>query len=277
MARIVGVHGIGQQDKDAADLQRHWWESLVYGEERVGLPSTPKDDFQLVYYADLYSLRGVRALDSSYDLHDLSSGWEEDFLISLGAEAALLLQADETTTRWIKVDRNLQRALNLLLKVPGMGKVSDTVVIRWIKEVHRYLNEEDLRQKAKERVHASLGDTKVVVAHSLGSVVAYEALCEDSKGVELFITLGSPLGIRKLIYDKLKPNPGQWPGAIQRWVNIAQPSDVVALSKQLDALFDSKDVRHVEDILVPDPAGLFHAHDVDRYLSRPEVVKIIRE
>ena len=54
-------------------------------------------------------------------------------------------------------------------------------------------------------------DTRVVVGHSLGSVVAYEALCEyraraGGYGPAL-VTLGSPLGIPNLAFDRLDPAP----------------------------------------------------------------------
>jgi hypothetical protein len=79
---------------------------------------------------------------------------------------------------------------------------------------------------------------KVVIGHSLGSVVAYEALCQQPAGVVSFITLGSPLGIRNVIFEKLTPRPsegalGHWPGNVRYWTNIADSSDVVALEKRL--------------------------------------------
>ena len=47
-----------------------------------------------------------------------------------------------------------------------------------------------------------------MVGHSLGSVVAYEALCAHPEWpVRALVTLGSPLGIRNLIFDRLVPAP----------------------------------------------------------------------
>jgi hypothetical protein len=51
-------------------------------------------------------------------------------------------------------------------------------VIGNLKQVRRYLFEPDLREEIRGRVASAIGeDTRVVVAHSLGSVVAYETLC----------------------------------------------------------------------------------------------------
>ena len=90
-------------------------------------------------------------------------------------------------------------------------------------------------------------DTWVVVGHSLGSVVAYEALCAHPEWpVRALVTLGSPLGIRNLIFERLVPAPvigktgklaGAWPGRAQAWTNVADAADVVALTKDLRPLF----------------------------------------
>ncbi|NIY62751.1 hypothetical protein [Streptomyces malaysiensis] len=47
-----------------------------------------------------------------------------------------------------------------------------------LKQVSRYLLDAEVRRAARQRVMDRItADTEVVVAHSLGSVVAYEALC----------------------------------------------------------------------------------------------------
>jgi len=50
--------------------------------------------------------------------------------------------------------------------------------------------------------------TRVLVGHSLGTVVAYEALCAHPEWpVRTFVSLGSPLGISILIFELLRPAP----------------------------------------------------------------------
>ena len=128
-----------------------------------------------------------------------------------------------------------------------------------------------VRQVVQDRVAMQVAeDTRVVVAHSLGSVVAYEALCAHPQWpVRALVTLGSPLGIRNLIFDRLLPAPtaldggglmGAWPGRAQSWVNVADAGDVVALVKDLRPLFGSR----VACYLVHNGS---HAHDVRPYLT----------
>jgi hypothetical protein len=77
----------------------------------------------------------------------------------------------------------------------------------------------------------------IVVAHSLGSVVAYEALHElaDELDVRLLLTLGSPLALPHAVFHRLDPVPcdgkGAKPTAVRRWVNVADAGDFVAIPK----------------------------------------------
>jgi hypothetical protein len=67
---------------------------------------------------------------------------------------------------------------------------------------------------------------RVVLAHSLGSVVAYETLwARPDLEVELLITLGSPLAPPDVVFDRLDPAPrngkGRRPPGVRRWINVA--------------------------------------------------------
>jgi pimeloyl-ACP methyl ester carboxylesterase len=115
----------------------------------------------------------------------------------------------------------------------------------------------------------------VLVGHSLGSVVAYEALCANlGWRVRMLVTLGSPLGIPNLIFDRLQPAPlpaahagsgprGCWPGPGRAWVNVADQGDVVALVKDLRGAFGPG----VDCWLVDNGATV---HDVRPYLTAEE-------
>jgi len=85
------------------------------------------------------------------------------------------------------------------------------------------------------------------------------------------ITLGSPLGIRNLIFDRLEPIPadgmGRWPGSVTSWTNVADSGDAVALVKQLATRFGG-----VDDVLVHDGAK---AHDCRPYLTAEETGRAV--
>jgi pimeloyl-ACP methyl ester carboxylesterase len=96
-------------------------------------------------------------------------------------------------------------------------------------QVTRYLTEDDLRAAAQARVAALLDeDTQLVIGHSLGSVLAWEACQALDRPLPVLVTLGSPLGLDTVVYPRLRPQPPAWPPPVHRWVNVAHPDDIVA-------------------------------------------------
>ncbi|MFE2110847.1 serine peptidase [Kitasatospora sp. NPDC059463] len=142
-------------------------------------------------------------------------------------------------------------------------------------EVAAYLRAADAPERiaAREEVAARIARhrPRVVVAHSLGSVVAYEALhAHPELRPELFLTLGSPLALPRVVFDRLVPAPqpadgtrargAGLPGGI-RWVNIADPGDPVAVPPGLSRFFDGIALDHTTSV-----SSLFRFHHADNYL-----------
>ena len=90
--------------------------------------------------------------------------------------------------------------------------------------------EHDLHDRLRARIEAEItDDTRVLVAHSLGTVLSYTALAKhDDWPVHTFVTLGSPLAV-PMLFNSLDPAPvdgqGVWPGSVQRWVNVRAVND----------------------------------------------------
>jgi pimeloyl-ACP methyl ester carboxylesterase len=147
-----------------------------------------------------------------------------------------------------------------------------------LRQVRSYLMDPGVRATAQAEVgHRVTEDTRVLVGHSLGSVVAYEVLCAHTDWpVRVLVTLGSPLGMRHLIYDRLEPPPRQrgsvleasWPGPVTAWTNIADAGDVVAAVEDLRPLFGER----VQQIRVHNGP---HAHDMRPYLTDPATGAVI--
>ena len=95
------------------------------------------------------------------------------------------------------------------------------------------LSEPDLQDRLRERIEAEIGeDTRVLVAHSLGTVLSYTALAaHDDWPVHTFVTLGSPLAVPicSTASSRLPSTvTGAWPGSVQRWVNVRAVDDKAA-------------------------------------------------
>ncbi|MFI7358031.1 hypothetical protein ACIBTP_29435 [Streptomyces avidinii] len=145
----------------------------------------------------------------------------------------------------------------------------------WCKEVATYLRARDAPERlaAREEVAGRIARhrPRIVIAHSLGSVVAYEALhAHPELQPELFLTLGSPLALPRVVFDRLVPAPRTngpdvrgscMPGAT-RWVNIADPGDPVAVPAQLARFFDGISLDHTTVV-----SGLFRFHHATSYLQ----------
>ena len=84
------------------------------------------------------------------------------------------------------------------------------------------------RESVLDRVREMLPQNpRVLVGHSLGSIVAYEALCRiPDHGITTLITLGSPLGLRSIregMSQKARDRMPNLPPGVLRWVNIYDP------------------------------------------------------
>lgn len=133
-------------------------------------------------------------------------------------------------------------AAKSLAKIRWFASVGFSFAESWVNrslaQVTAYLTDDTIRSAAQSSVHALIGpETKVVIGHSLGSVVAYETLRSLDRPLPLFITLGSPLGLETIVYPRLRPQPPRFPAAVERWVNVADRDDIVAAEPNLTNLF----------------------------------------
>jgi len=136
--------------------------------------------------------------------------------------------------------------------IAALGQAaSDAAFDRTVDLVTIMATEPDLRTKMRDRIEPLVSDdTRVIVAHSLGTVLSYMALSNHPQWpVGTFITLGSPLA-SPMIFEHLNPAPvdgrGVWPGAIERWVNVRAVGDKAAAVPLVDA-FGSRVEEHLVD------------------------------
>lgn len=275
MARIVVVHGVGQQVEGDLTLHGSYFSALKQGVSRAG-GSIDEDDVAFASYGEFFRPEAeVLSPLPYFDAESVFDGFESELLMALWQRAA------SVDSRVVPPDEEVlarspvwaSSALAALSRSRFFADVADRLLIGDLKQVRRYFADTDLRDRICQAVANDISaDTRVVVAHSLGTVVAYEVLCSDSrKDVLSFVTLGSPLGLPNLIFDRLRPQPqaagsgvrGHWPGSARAWTNIADSGDVVALVEDLRPLFGDK----IRQIRVHNGS---HAHDMKPYLTEPQ-------
>ncbi len=262
MARIVGVHGIAQQYRGGPELTQQWLLDIRAGLEAAGFRSTADgladSDVRVAFYGDLFRPPGTMSTGAPpYTVVDL--GRDETELLSVLYDEAVRCQPELGPPPGVmKGSRPLPHVmLDRVLQSRALSGLAKHLLIDDLKQVNAYLDDHDQRQAVLDRLAGEMSeDVEVIIGHSLGSVVAYEFCCQaPTTGVKLFVTLGSPLGIPRLIFDRLQPPPtngrGSWPQRIPRWVNVADRNDIVALRKELASMFErGPDDAQVEDRLV---------------------------
>lgn len=287
---IVGVHGIGQQGKGEDILLGEWGPALRDGLRRAGevgaeaLNALGTAGLSCAFYGDLFRPPGrVLGIGDPWLGAEDATQWDAQMLEVLwaGAAACDFSVVSPDARVLARVPGGVQAALAAMSNSRFFAGIAERAMLFDLAQVRRYLTEPGMRAVVQDRVAAQVGaDTKVIVGHSLGSVVAYEALCAHPEWpVTTLVTLGSPLGIPNLIFDQLVPPPaggqlGVWPRSVLSWTNIADSGDVVALVKDLKALFGPAPQGAFEGYLVHNGS---HAHAVEPYLTARQTGRAIAE
>ncbi|MDX3356890.1 hypothetical protein PV703_27015 [Streptomyces sp. ME01-24h] len=195
----------------------------------------------------------------------------------------------------------VRQAVNVattLLALPAVRRASGWVVpklmVRDLAQVARYLARSEaqgvagtwegageaartLDQRIRDRVLAALREgPAVVVAHSLGTVVALEALHHHAGAVPLMVTLGSPISMRTVVWPRLVPQPPCVPDGVGRWLNFWDRDDIIAARPVLEAdvLPNAVGVRPTSARV--DSDGIW-VHSAVKYLGQPAVAGPIAE
>ncbi|GAA2043954.1 hypothetical protein GCM10009839_54210 [Catenulispora yoronensis] len=245
--RVVGVHGVHHYaprrtpEQAAESYARNWVGHLAGG---LGC-GAERFDLAFAYYAPALHRGGpVVQGDDSEELDDpLATELLAAYLAELEISAPVVQGALTIPLR--------QLASAVAKRFSG----TTTAFVRvFFREVATYLRAPDSPARVQARgIVADVikqQEPDVVIAHSLGSVVAYEALHSlPDLRVPLLITLGSPLALPHAVHPRLLPTPvadstrggkafGVRPPGVQRWVNIADPGDPVAIPPRLARGFD---------------------------------------
>ncbi|MFD5482769.1 serine peptidase [Streptomyces hawaiiensis] len=272
--RILGVHGVGNfrpnttPEQASTALARIWTKALATEAARPGQSTSGSSyEVEVAYYADLLQQTGRQGEDDLDSLDAFELALVEQWLDEMGVPDA---------TAAGRATAPIRQALAWLARSRGLGRpATEWFVAVFFREVAAYLRAEDSsrRAAARNRVAGAVAAHRpqVVLAHSLGSVVAYEALwAHPTPGVELLVTLGSPLALPHAVFDRLRPEPRQHRGAkppgVRRWVNVADPGDLVAIPPGgVEDRFDGVE----RDRPTAPPIHAFDFHKAANYLASP--------
>ena len=228
----------------ALTIERHL-EQTDLDDEVAALTDDPKEQAILL------------ALAGKVDGHVVPP--RPDRLTAWGVEG-LILPLPEALRRWItrKLTRAFVRDAHDFLFIPARRAL--------------------MRRSLIDRIESG-GGPFVVIAHSQGTMIAYDVLSEMT-GIEvpLFITIGSPLGIQE-VQDQLKTFTEQKklavPACVRRWLNVYDGDDPVAVDGRLSNDFVPKGT--IEDIKVRNLEAPAHPHSGTGYLRTDVVRHAVRD
>ena len=237
----------------------------------------------------------------TYDFY----GEHRDFALDAPSVDALLAQGavsrrdmDEATAprkrlvRWI-----LKLADKLPFLIPHVANERMQLHLRDLRRYTRNRNE--LAEHTRNILKTALREAReqnrpiLLIAHSMGSVIAYEALWQMSRAnrepmqVDLLLTMGSPLG-QRYIQHRLKGYDAigsvRYPNNIGRWINLSAQGDMTSLDPTLrsdfGAMLRDKLVSSIDDRMVYNwfrLDGVLNPHAEYGYLANPETASIVTD
>ncbi|KAF1685258.1 alpha/beta hydrolase [Pseudoxanthomonas broegbernensis] len=246
MKQLVFVHGRAQEEKVAATLKEEWIEALEEGLEKNGLElPVPRERIRFPYYGDtLYQLSRQVPPGQAAEVIVRGAGADAEeqafvraVIAEVGQQAGLSEAQIAQAAGAEVIDRGplnwewLQAVLKAIDRhVPHGSGASIALATR---DVYHYLKNDAIRHVIDTGVASAFdpGVETVVVAHSLGTVVAFNVLrhigAAQGWKVPTLVTVGSPLAVTR-IRDSLG-KPIARPECVGRWINAMDERDVVAL------------------------------------------------
>jgi hypothetical protein len=283
MAKIIFVHGMRMQHHGREALHETWYRSLLGCLRRTEWGRANPDqlpnraDVRLAYWADLFRRREVPGMAPR--LAAVPKGAALDALrASYYALLRGMVRLADKATRHDKQGRPRGPVALLVDQI-----VYQTAVYMQNGPVfHPDPSAEDgAFFQMQARFESVLDrDTRVVIAHSLGSVVAYEGLCRNPHNVDTLITIGSPIATPHLILEPMKERLGRllnhptelpppWPG-VRQWLNFYAPADVWCVPVKSLAPIFGEPVRDIE-VVHGNPHDFERTHKLTTYLKHEEI------
>lgn len=246
--QLVFVHGRAQEHKNATALKAEWLDALGEGLGKSGLKlPTAESDVRFPYYGDtLYDMVDGKTADEAAAVivrGETGDSEEERFTRAIMRE--IQTKTGITDAQLAKVagkevvDRGplnwewFQGFLRAVDRYVPYG--SGSSIALFTHDVYQYLKNSTIRETIDYGISAAMAKEveTVVVAHSLGTVVAYNLLRQQGQlrgwNCVLFVTVGSPLAVGEIRTTLRGLAPIRCPACVRRWFNAMDERDVVAL------------------------------------------------
>ncbi len=272
--RILFVHGMGEKPAPEVERQRMWAPL-----KRSLWLALPDDAFAVAYWGDL-RLPGETAVAPSGALvralparQRAGLGWAFGGLSKYATRPDLLL---------LNVAERVRRAGQGLLqrasaRAEAQMRFAMTAMVGDLEPYLAGQTRDAIVERVIEHLDAQEGRRLCVLSHSMGTLVALDAVLRWPGEVDTFVTLGAPLG-----WEYLKRWLGRpaYPANVRHWYNLYDRLDNVALPDRAisDDYPTADGARSIIDVTVRDnysPTGDRDPHHWYGYLTSPELADIV--
>jgi pimeloyl-ACP methyl ester carboxylesterase len=252
---ILMVHGRGMVGRDTAALRALWLDGLNAGAKTLSTqPLIADRDVRLVWYADV--------LEPS------------------SAERCSYSSSDPRARRDAAGDPELKSFVSLVSNVLGalttfIADKEPASELRSLSGDAAFLSDSHTRCAAERRLADAIdratreGRPVIIVAHSMGSLVAYDYLSSrgDSGVVQRVISVGSPLGsseLRHLLIGGDSTESFALPASVKSWINVRSAADPFAMPLSI-----------ARDVITSTPPDEPDTHEMTGYLRNPATASAI--
>lgn len=263
---IIGIHGIG--NKPPKELLAKWWTEAISEGLRKNNPSVKDFNFELIYWADILHKKPLdpNEKDKENPLY-LNEPYIPEGNSINREEMGFRQKALEYLEKYSK--KILVNGV-LSLNIPSL---TELFIHRHLKDLEEYYSEsytllnnnkklvrEIIIERLVEALKKHRGKKIFLIAHSMGSIIAYDALkyYAHEINIEVLATIGSPLG-QEYVITKIKAESNERKGEAFMvpenirigWYNFADAEDQVAINHELSKIYkeNSSGIK-IKDILV---------------------------
>lgn len=169
-----------------------------------------------------------------------------------------------------------------------------------LRDLRRYqLNENEIAEHTRQMLKMPLRSATesdrpvLLIAHSMGSVIAWDSLWQmshnerDRVHIDTLLTMGSPLGqrfVQRRLHGFHEKGSERYPLGIDRWVNLAAVGDLTAvdpaLADDFGAMVDRGLVSTIDDRELHNYFrldGVLNVHAEYGYLANPVTARIVAD
>jgi hypothetical protein len=301
MPHITFIHGIA--NKPPEDRLLASWERALAAQDGINLGAEGVTT-SMVYWADvMYGApkdeAGFESLEAAGHEFERSEDIDLGFIAETEGDEAEFLDKFKARLNFdIDVDEDEappeSEAGVEYERIPLPGWLKKRLMKALLRDVHHYLYnspntpregetylvQDEIRRRITEKLTAGAeaagNEPHVIVAHSMGTVMAYDCLKRHAEvpHVDGLLTLGSPLGLDE-IQDAFAPEWSRNDGFPSEkltgaWCNVFDRLDPVA---GLDPVLANDYKQHSQEVVndLSETNGGAWRHSVSKYLGRPRL------